>query len=102
MVSSKEEEINVSSYGVQFCETSSCHRFLCLFYRVQNKQKSKPALGRLMEEKKNLVKMFASISDSESLCRQGVYPEEVSLQTFCLIFYPGHLSLTIFWNEMDF
>lgn len=102
MVSSKEEEKNGSYYRVPFCETSSCHRLLCLFYRAQNKQKSKPALGRLMVKKKNLIENLASTSDSESLCRQGVYPEEVSRQTFCLIFYPGHLSLTIFWNEMDF
>lgn len=46
-----------------------------------NKQKSKPALGRLMKEK-NLMKTSASTSDSESLCRQGVHPEEVSPQTF--------------------
>lgn len=73
----------------------------CFIGFKTNKQKSKPALGRLMEEK-NRVKTFASISDSESLCRQGVYPEEVSLQTFCLILCPGHLSLAIFWNQMDF
>lgn len=64
--------------SVKLLATGCC---ACFIGFKTNKQKSKPALGRLMEEK-NLMKTSASTSDSESLCRQGAHPEEVSPQTF--------------------
>lgn len=69
-------------------------------HRVQTNQPTKPALDRLMEGK-HLVKTTDSTSDSEGLCRQGVYSEEIPLQAFSLMFCPGHLPLAIVWDKMD-